>query len=98
MKKFAVITIEEIGNLNKRVTRINVKSAKKRMETDLELLFRDLEYTCIDRAVEKLYGKGKYFIADNTGIHNRGQIWQHSPYGGSDPVTGAVNIDFDFEN
>jgi hypothetical protein len=94
-KKLVTFTVKENGS--EKTTRVNVNSVKKSIVFDLDFdTERDLRKACEERAIEKMYGRGKYFIEDNSGIDGRGQIWQSCPTGGSGSHTGIVNVDSDF--
>jgi len=94
-KKLATFTVNNNGS--EKTTKVNLSSIKKAMNYDPDF-DRELDVftNAEERAVEKMYGKGKYFMQDNSGIDGRGQIWRSSPNGGSDSVTGIVNIESDF--
>jgi len=94
-KKLVTFTVNNNGS--EKTTKVNLDSIKKAMKFDPDFDRNlDVYNNAGIRAVEKMYGKGKYFIQDNSGIDGRGQIWEHSPNGGSDSVTGIVNIESDF--
>ena len=96
-KKLVTFTVNNNGK--RRSTRINVASIKKAMNYDSQFDREASVYNnCIDRAIEKLYGNGKYFIQDNSGIDGRGQIWKHGFTGGSDSVTGIIQLDDDWDD
>ena len=96
-KKITVLV--KNGWVNNRQTNVCVDAAKKRISNNFELrIANNLEQHLIDYAIEKMYGKGKFFMLDNSGIDGRGQIWQHSPDGGSDSITGMVEIDTEIIN
>jgi len=102
MKKIVTFTVKNDGSI--KTARVNIASIKKTMnfDSDFESVDSDFEsdldvYARAEtRAVEKMYGKGRYFMQDNSGIEGIGQIWRSSPSGGSDSVTGIINIDSDF--
>ena len=78
-------------------TKVDINSIKKAMKFDPEWdLISEVYAFAETKAVEKLYGKGKYFMMDNSGISGRGQIWVSSKYSGSDSITGMVNLESDF--
>ena len=83
--------------IDSKSTNVCVNAVKKAINYDPEYDWMiHLYKKVVTRAVEKLYGKGKYFIKDNSGIEGRGQIWQASKYGGSDSVTGVIYLESNF--
>lgn len=85
------------NNGDERTTNIDIDSVKKAIKFDPEFDNRiDIYTEAEERAIEKMYGKGKYFIEDYSDINGRGQVWQHSRCGGSDSVTGTVYLETDF--